>query len=151
MCVIVLISVILLSWCNIKIHRKNKEIKILADKHLEMFLLYDRWIENKQNGKHLGDYLRENSYENIIIYGMSYVGKRFYKELVSDGIEVKNIVDQNKFVFCEDREIKQIDESIETVDAVVVTAIYNFEEIEPELKIKFKCPILSLADIIYKM
>ena len=40
---------------------------------------------------------------------------------------------------------------MDSVDAVIVTSIYYLEDIEDELKGKFKCPILSLGDIIYKV
>ena len=40
---------------------------------------------------------------------------------------------------------------LETVDAVVVTAITFFDEIEERLSEKVDCPIISLEDILYEV
>lgn len=40
---------------------------------------------------------------------------------------------------------------LDTVDAIVVTSITFFEEIEEMLKEKVDCPIISLDDILYEV
>lgn len=134
-------------------NKKNEEIKCLADKYLEMFLVMDRWIKNKQNRKKISDYLKERGFQSVIIYGVGYIGKRLYDELIDEEFEIKYLVDKNKIrsTYFENREIKQIDEDMDSADAVIVTAIYYFDEIEDNLKQRFGCPILSFADLIYKM
>ncbi len=147
----VLIGVFFYRWRYNKLKNRYEKSKILEDKHLEMFLLYDRWIQNKQNGKKIGDYFEENGLKQVVIYGVSYIGKRLFKELNIDGIEVKYLVDQKQYEDIDGKEVIQIRENMDSVDAVIVTSIYYFEDIEDELKGKFKCPILSLGDIIYKV
>ena len=44
-----------------------------------------------------------------------------------------------------------IDDDLEEVDAVVVTAITFFDEIEEKLSQKIDCPIISLEDILYEI
>ena len=142
--------ILLLGYYSLNQKRKYEKEKILSDKHLEMFLLFDKWIQNEQNGKKIGDYLKKNKVENVILYGMSYIGRRLYKELLKEDIKIKYL-DKNKGMNIDNREINQIDECKDSADIVIVTAIYYFEDLKDELKMKFQCPILSLADIIYKM
>ncbi len=143
--------ILLLGYYSLNQKRKYEKEKILSDKHLEMFLLFDKWIQNEQNGKKIGDYLKKNKVENVILYGMSYIGRRLYKELLKEDIKIKYLIDKNKGMNIDNREINQIDECKDSADIVIVTAIYYFEDLKDELKMKFQCPILSLADIIYKM
>ena len=76
--------ILLLGNYSLNQKRKYEKEKILSDKHLEMFLLLDKWIQNEQDGKKIGDYLKKNKLENVIIYGMSYIGRRLYKELLKE-------------------------------------------------------------------
>ena len=40
---------------------------------------------------------------------------------------------------------------MDDVDAVVVTAVYFFDEVEEELEKIFDCPIISLEDIVQEV
>ena len=44
-----------------------------------------------------------------------------------------------------------MDDNLEDVDAIVVTAITFFDEIEEQLQSKVSCPIISLEDILYEV
>lgn len=134
--------------------RYRKKIKLnmqMSDKHLEMFLLMNKWFMNKREGKNISDYLIEKGYQNVTIYGMGYIGKCLYEELKNENYEIKDLIDQNQIIKVKEKKVKSLNEQIEVADAIIVTAIYNFEEIEERLKDKFNIPILSLEDIIYKM
>lgn len=50
-----------------------------------------------------------------------------------------------------DVDIVWVEDSLEEVDAVVVTAITFFDEIEEKLAAKLDCPIISLEDVIYEV
>lgn len=135
-----------------KIYKKKlKEISRMSDKHLEMFLMMDKWIQNEMEGKKISTYLRNNGFYNLTIYGMGYIGRTLYEYLKSEGFEINNLIDQSSFKRIDGMTIKKIDDEHVSTDAVIVTAIYYFEELEDKLKTKFKEPVLSLADIIYKV
>lgn len=130
---------------------KSKIITIsrMSDKHLEMFLLMNRWIWNERKGKKIADYLNEKRIYSVIIYGMGYIGKNLYEQLKNEKIEIMCLMDRNKDILMESK--VGLDDKKYNADAIIVTAIYDFEEIEEELKSKFNKPVISLADIIYKM
>lgn len=125
--------------------------KQMSDKHLEMFLLMYKWLQNKEQKKSIADYLKKQGYQSAIIYGMSYLGKSLYRELKSENYEVKDLVDQAKHIKVDSREVKNLNDPIDTADVIIVTAIYNYEEIEKRLRKMFEMPVLSLDDVIYKM
>ena len=125
---------------------KNKEIakvQAYSDKHLALFQMMNQWVHVKQEGKSLASYFEANGYKKIAVYGMSYAGETLLQELKDTKIQVLYGIDQNaKEVY--------VDIDILT-DAVVVTAITYFDEIEEKLLGKVECPVISLEDILYEV
>ena len=124
--------------------------KALADKHLNLFLLMNQWVKVKQEGKSIADYLKKSGYKKIAIYGISYVAETLIEELQNTEIEVAYGIDKNGGGICSaDIDICSMDEELGEVDAVIVTAITFFDEIEEELSSRMNCPIISLEDVLY--
>ncbi len=125
--------------------------KSMSDKHLALFLMMNQWVKVKQEGKNLSEYFEKNGYKNIAIYGMSYAGETLINELKDTGITVAYGIDRNADSIYADVDIVSIDDALEPTDAVVVTAITFFDEIEKALSGKVNCPILSLEDILFEV
>lgn len=123
----------------------------LSDKHLALFLMMNQWVKVKQEGKNLADYFVTNDYKKIAIYGMSYAGETLLDELRDSEIEVAYGIDNRADSIYLDLDIVTMEDDLEEVDAVVVTAITYFEEIVEALERKLDCPILSLEDILYEV
>lgn len=123
----------------------------MSDKHLALFLMMNQWVKVKQEGKSLVDYFRDNGYRRIAIYGMSYAGETLLDELRATDIEVAYGIDKNADGIYLDLDVVTMEEKLEKVDAVVVTAITFFDEIEKSLLEKVDCPIISLEDILYEI
>lgn len=123
----------------------------MADKHLALFLMMDQWVKIKQQGKNLAEYLKDKEYKNIAIYGMSYAGKTLVEELKGSEIQVKYGIDKNIDPGYTEIDIMPLDDELKKVDAVIVTAITFFDEIEEKLSKKVECPIISLEDILYRI
>lgn len=131
--------------------KKAEKWQQLSDKHLALFLMMNQWVKVKQEGKNLSEYFGRNNYKNIAIYGMSYAGETLMDELKDSEICVKYGIDRRAGRICEEIDIVTMDDDLPEVDAVVVTAITFFDEIEEELGNKLNCPILSLEDILYEV
>lgn len=123
----------------------------MSDKHLALFLMMNQWVKVKQEGKNLASYFEKNGYKKIAIYGMSYAGETLVEELNGSSVEVAYGIDKNANSIYADIEIVSMDDCLKEVDAVVVTAITFFAEIEEKLSEKVNCPILSLEDILYEV
>lgn len=129
---------------------KAKE-KELSTKHFALFQLMNRWVEVKQEGKNLSIYFEKNGYKKIAIYGMSYVGRTLVEELKNSGVNVAYGIDKRADSFNSEVDIITLDEELEEVDAIVVTAITFFDEIADTLEAKVDCPIINLEDLLYEV
>lgn len=130
-------------------NKKVTEKVKLSDKHLTLFLMMNQWVRIKQEGKSIAGYFEENGYHSIAVYGMSYVGETFIKEMEASNIEILYGIDKNVSNILSEITVASVDDELEEVDAIVVTAITFFDEIEQILSKRVKCPIISLEDIIY--
>lgn len=131
--------------------KDTRKAKAMSDKHLALFRMMDQWVQVKQEGKHLAAYFEKNGYRKIAVYGMSYAGKTLVNELKDTDIVIAYGIDRNADGIYTDIDIVSMDEELEEVDAIVVTAITFFDEIEEKLSEKSNCPVLSLEDILYEV
>lgn len=127
----------------------NKAIE--NDKNRELFLLMNQWVNVKQSGKNIADYLQHYGYKRIAIYGMSYVGKTLLRELQNSTVKVLYGIDKRAERMYADLKMVSVEADLEEVDAVIVTAIAFFDEIEETLSRKLKCPIICLSEILDEM
>jgi hypothetical protein len=134
-----------------KISKKTEKAQGYADKHLALFLMMNQWVKVKQEGKNLSSYFENNGYNKIAIYGMSYAGETLLDELKNSNIKVAYGIDKKADSIYADVDIVTMDDDFEKVEAIVVTAITFFDEIEDKLSVKIDCPIISLKDILYEV
>lgn len=123
----------------------------MSNKHLSLFLMMNQWIKIKQEGRNLDLYFEKNGYKNIAIYGMSYVGETLIDELKNTNVSVAYGIDRKANSIYADVDVVSIDDILKPVDAVVVTAITFYKEIEEKLSEKIDCPIISLENILYEV
>lgn len=113
----------------------------------------DIWMQNRENNKSIGHYLRNKGVEKIGVYGYGILGRHLIFELKQAGLENVWITDrrdninQNFYSFVNLLEGDFIPET----ELVIVTAVGNVEEIENILRNKVDCPIVSLEEIVGEM
>ena len=125
--------------------------KKMSDKHLALFLMMNQWVKVKQEGKNLSSYFDKYGYKKIAIYGISHAGNTLINELKNTDIKVAYGIDQRAKSIYSDLRIVTLDDTLEEVDVIVVTAITFFDEIEEKLSEKVECPIISLDDVLYEV
>ena len=123
----------------------------LSDKHLKLYKMMNQWVRVKQEGKMLASYLEKKDLHTIAIYGMNYAGETLVEELKGSNIQIAYGIDKRADRLCAKFPIVSAEDSLEDVDAIVVTAIAFFDEIEQELSAKVNCKIISLEDIVYEV
>lgn len=133
------------------VYKKAKESEGKADRYLALFRMMDKWVEVKQEGKNLSMYFQKRGYRRIAIYGMSRAGRTLYNELESTGITIAYGIDKSAESLFADVDIFSLDDALDPVDAVVVTAVTYFEEIKKDISEKMDCPVLSLEDILFEV
>lgn len=130
---------------------KRKKAEKLSGKFSALFHMMNQWVKVKQDGKKLSIYFEENKYKRVAIYGMSYVGETLLQELKGTGIEVAYGIDKRAMAIHMDINIVSPDDSLENVDAIVVTVIDFFDEIKEKLSEKLECSIISIEDIVFEV
>lgn len=133
-----------------KVRRQDSDFKVIK-KNEAIMKMFNQWLLLKQEGKSIVKYFQENGFNKIAIYGMSYAGERLLADLKDTGIEVAYAIDRNAEHIFSEVEIVSVEDTLQDVDAVVVTAIYYFDEIEETLSDLIDCPIVSLEDIVYEL
>ena len=131
--------------------KKTKKAWKMSDQHLALFLMMNQWVKVKQEGKNLSAYFEKNGYKKIAIYGMSFAGETLVDELRGSDVYVAYGIDQNAETIYTDVEVVTMENTLAEVDAIVVTAISFFDEIEEKLSEKIDCPVISLEDILYEV
>lgn len=134
-----------------QVSKETKRQKGYADKHLALYLMMNQWVKIKQEKKSIAEYLEKSGYKEIAIYGMNYVGETLLNEFSGTNIKVKYAIDKNADRLHSDVDIISPEENYEGVDAIIVTPITFFDEIEETLSAKIDCPIISLEDILYEV
>lgn len=110
-----------------------------------------KWVETYQLGKSLEELLLEKKYENIAIYGMGDVGYLLFRELESSRIKVKYGIDKTTIGRGINLQIVAPSSDMEKVDAIIVTAVFAFDEIREMLESMVSYPVVSLDDLIYEL
>ncbi len=134
---------------GVKMSKALDEKQKMSNKHFALFQMMNQWVRVKQEGKNLSEYFEENGYRKIAIYGMSFAGESLVYELEGTKTEVMYGIDRNAKSLYLDINIVEPGEDLRKVDAIVVTAITFFDEIEEILSRKVDCPIISLEDVLY--
>lgn len=129
---------------------------IICEKNTEkekfriMYHALEKWMRIKQSNKNLSTYFEVYGYNKIAIYGMGDLGKLLINELEDTSITVEYAIDKN-ITSNEKINVVKPDSDLQDVDAIVVTAIAYFDDINENLSNKVNCPIVSLEDIIYEV
>lgn len=130
-----------------KIQEKNEQAQRLS----AYYNMLEHWISVKQNGRNLAEYFEENCYNQIAVYGLGKIGERLVDELKDTEIQIAYGIDKNVGNVISDITVYSLEDDIELlekVDAIIVTPIYDYDDIKKELSSKFDCRILSLEDVV---
>lgn len=108
-----------------------------------------KWFELKQQGKQITDFFHDNHYKKIIIYGMSDLGIYLTRELSGSDVEVVCGIDRRAGELETGIRTLTMEDDLPDTDAIIITAVYFFDQIEEELRKKTDCPILSMEDVVF--
>ena len=133
---------------------QQKKIEQWKDNYFKFYEFYcvlNQWLRIHIEGKSIEEYLVKNNYHNIAIYGMKELGEALLMELKDSKINVKYAIDKNAGDIHTTVKMLKPNDELDEVDLVIVTAIHWFDEIEIEMRDKFKCPILSIDDVLFDL
>ena len=123
-----------------------KEKDEYIDKFKNYFDVVHKWLAICQQDVSLTEYFITRGYRTIAIYGFGILGKHLYDELKDTEIEVKYAIDGQ--VGLSYIKVFSPEDVLPVVDAVIVTATFDFTNIEHKLRSKVDCPIVSLEEVV---
>lgn len=80
---------------------------------------------------------------------MRELGERLEAELNGSDIHVRYVIDQNADNINTKLPKYTVSDDLPEVDAIVVTAVYYYQEIEETLSRKVDYQVISLEDVVY--
>ena len=134
---------------GIKSEEKKEKQNKRIDKFYGYFHLVNQWLVLKNEGKSLTVFFEKKGYKKIALYGMGELGNRVLEELKDSDIEIAYAIDKKSDYIYTDLTIKSLDDTLEQVDAIIVTPIFAYDEIEELLLERVDYPIISLEDVVF--
>ena len=113
--------------------------------------VFDKWLRMRETGKSLLTFFSENGYQRIAIYGMGDVGHLLFRELETSKIKIKYGIDKNPIGRGFNLPIITPSNDMEKVDAIIVTAVFIFDDIRDMLESMVNYPVVALDDLIYEL
>ena len=117
-------------------------------KNRKMLECLNDMLALKQRNKSIVEYFRKHSINKIAIYGFQYLGQRLLSETDGTEIQVKYIIDRDHSFHGISIPFLFADDNLESVDAIIVTPIFEFYDIRDMLQDEFCGEIISIEDII---
>ena len=96
-------------------------------------------------------YLMKRGYKKIAIYGTSYIARLIYQDLKKEqDVSIVYGIDSNPISnYIEDGfNVYQLSDTLEKVDAIVVTPFYAMKDIEKNIKQVINAEVISIEEIL---
>ena len=105
-------------------------------KFKDYFVMFKKWIQPVELNKRLELFMKTAQCRSFLIYGAGDVGRALARELRKMEIDLRGFVDKYQSnCFIDDIEVYKCDDKIlKETDAIIVTPIHEYSEIEKELK-----------------
>jgi hypothetical protein len=108
----------------------------------------DKWLFLHEQGISFSRYIDSIINGDIFMYGYGILGKHLVNELEYGKIKIKGIIERDRSKVHIDVPVSEPDTARSKVDAVIVTAIYDYEEIKDLMKKLGAGEVYSLEDLI---
>lgn len=138
------------------VQRMMKKYLSSSEKRVDKFRSYyemlGQWVSLKNKGISIDKYFKDNNINSVAIYGMGNVGVHLYNELKNSNMKVDYCIDQGPKVLSDgDYDIRRLEDDLPQVDAIVVTACFDYEAIAEKIKQYVDYPVLSLDEILFSL
>lgn len=141
------------SYADREIKEETKQISVYEQEKKMRFMFHSavKWLTAVQDGKSISSYLRNRGYHSVGIYGMGYFGRLLYEELLLNGFTIRYVIDSRKSDL--ETMIKYVTpkDALEEVDAIIVSVVYESEDIIQTLKCKGKFEVIGLQTMIEEL
>lgn len=126
----------------------NIQVNKQENKYYSYYLLMNRWMLLKNRRISLVSWFEDKAAYHIAVYGYSDMASRLTEELEGSSIHIDYYLDKEKKWTEDGKQTIQIEEFVSSVDIIVITAFYYYDEIKKMLDERFLIGIISLKEII---
>lgn len=133
---------------RICIYKVLKEKNDRIEKAEANILVLEEWLAMHNRGYSMVDVLKGRRCWVVAIYGMGILGNHLYQELENSDIRVKYIIDRRPIKGVYHAEVCSAEEKLSGVDAVIVTSVYQFEEMERQIRQSNDVQVISLLELL---
>lgn len=122
------------------------------EKKEQFYACLCKWNMRLQEHDSIVKWFIKNGYFRVSIYGFRELGKLLYRELSGSEVKVICIIDRNADKL-DGADVPVLLPDVvaeEEIDIIVVTAIAYYASIKETLTQTWKCPVVSLEDVVYE-
>jgi len=123
----------------------------LLSKFQKMFFVYNTWMELQEQGIFLEAHLIEKGVHSMAIYGCSYIGKRLCRYLEKGKIHILYFIDRNAAYLEESVPVYQPDETLPSVDMILISLVEGTERIKEALTVLSKAKVCTVSELFADM
>ncbi len=128
-----------------------QEIRKKIESNVAVISRLEEWINILHFGKKMEEYLKENGYYSVLIYGMGRLGRILLDELEDSDISVLAAIDRNANNRFEDIRVISPDDIFPQADCIIITPLTGQNEIKKMLSSKIDCHIISLDELFVQL
>lgn len=130
--------------CERALINENKR----AERYIQNFNLSCDWIRTLQEGKNVKEYFENHPVNSVAIYGMGELGKCLKDALQKAGVPVAYLIDRDKKKWCGDIPAFDMQDELPKVERIIVTPIWDYDDIKEEIDKKIQTEVVSLKTVI---
>ncbi|WP_051688610.1 glycoside hydrolase family 99-like domain-containing protein [Butyrivibrio sp. AE2032] len=111
-------------------------------------LCFEKWVSLLENNTSIASFLLKNEIKHVAIYGMGAIGKHMINELRGSEVQIDYIIDQRYMKNSPEHRIVSPESDLQEVDAIIVTSLWDYENIYEKLRSKCDYRIISAMELV---
>lgn len=112
---------------------------------------FDEWMGLREKNISVSDYLKKYGAIHVAVYGYGMLARHLLTELLETDIVVEYIIDKSNRKKSLEYEVKNLEDHLPQVDAVIITIVDEFDSIYRNLKKRMCSRFFSLYEIVSEM
>ncbi len=128
--------------------RIMKKIYKESKKYGYMYRTAYNWLRSSHDREKIILWFKKKEINSIAMCGIDELGRHLLSELEGTEIEIKFLIDRNTRREIGDYKIYALSDELPEIDTIIVTSVFEFDEIASKLKAKETTKIISLAEVI---
>lgn len=130
-----------------KVHATSSDY-IMYKKNQMKCSVYSKWLSNVLEGKSISEYLIQNGYTNVSLYGFGEIGQRLYHELRKcKDITIEAIIDKTNSNDGIEVEVKPPFPILSNTKLIIQTVLMD-DGLMKTLKEKYATPCMDVYDLV---